>query len=70
MINNSTSTVRKYQFFEEVKDELTEKKEDSKKNEIIISHQDSFEENIPITLNDVTPNSIDQINVIDDIIFF
>ena len=32
MINNSSSTGRKYQFFEEVKDQLNEKvEEDSKK---------------------------------------
>ena len=70
MINNSSSTGRKYQFFEEVKDQLNEKvEEDSKKNEIIISQKDSSEEDSLITLNDVTPNSIDQMNVIDDIIF-
>ena len=62
MINSSTSTVRKYQFFEEIKDP-------SQNEPIIISHKDSLEENTPITLNDVTPNTIDQMNVIDDIIF-
>ena len=61
MINSST----KYQFFEEIKDESL----DSKKTEKYISHKDSTEENTPITINDVTPNSIDQMNVIDDIIF-
>ena len=65
MINSSTSTVRKYQFFEEFKDPS----QDNKDNQIYISHKDSTEENTPITLNDVTPNSIDQMNVIDDIIF-
>ena len=65
MINSSTSTVRKYQFFEEFKDPS----KDNKENQIYISHKDSTEENTPITLNDVTPNSIDQMNVIDDIIF-
>ena len=64
MISNSTSSIRKYQFFEEVND--PSKKED---NQIIISHKDSTEDNTPITINDITPNSIDQINVIDDIIF-
>ena len=63
MINNSSSSIRKYQFFEEVNT-------DSKKNEeIFISHQDSPLENTPITLHDVKPNTIDQMCVIDDIIF-
>ena len=63
MINNSSSTVRKYQFFEEVESESKENKE------IFISHQDSPLENTPITLNDIKPNSIDQMCAIDDIIF-
>ena len=63
MINSSTSTVRKYQFFEEVESESKENKE------IFISHQDSPLENTPITLNDIKPNSIDQMCAIDDIIF-
>ena len=65
MINSSTSTIRNYQFFEEFKDQS----QDNKENQIYISHKDSTEENTPITINDVTPNSIDQMNVIDDIIF-
>ena len=63
MINNSSSTVRKYQFFEEVESESKENKE------IFISHQDSPLDNTPITLNDIKPNSIDQMCAIDDIIF-
>ena len=63
MINNSSSTVRKYQFFEEVESESKENKE------IFISHQDSPLENTPIILNDIKPNSIDQMCAIDDIIF-
>ena len=69
MINSSTSTVRKYQFFEEVKDQPSKNENEKQKKQIITSHQDSSEEDTPITLNDVTPNSIDQMNVIDDIIF-
>ena len=65
MINSSSSTIRKYQFFEEVNDPFA-KKDD---NQIIISHKDSTEENTPITINDITPNSIDQMSAIDDIIF-
>ena len=63
MINNSSSTVRKYLFFEEVK---SESKDD---NEIVISHQDSPLDDTPITLNDIKPNSIDQMCAIDDLIF-
>lgn len=63
MINNSSSAVRKYQFFEEVDQE-------SKSNsDIYISHEESPLENTPITLHDIKPNSIDQMCVIDDIIF-
>ena len=69
MINSSTSTVRKYQFFEEVKDQPSKNENEKQKSQIITSHQNSPEEDTPITLNDVTPNSIDQMNVIDDIIF-
>ena len=65
MINSSSSTIRKYQFFEEVNDPFA-KKDD---NQIVISHKDSTEENTPITINDITPNSIDQMSAIDDIIF-
>jgi len=65
MINSSTSTVRKYQFFEEVKDPSQKNGETNE----IINHQESPEENTPITINDITPNAIDQMNVIDDIIF-
>ena len=58
MFNSST----KYQFFEQIKD-------DDIKIENFICHKDSKEENTPITIHDITPNSIDEINVIDDIIF-
>ena len=67
MINSSTSNVRKYQFFEEVKD--NSKKEQDQSNNQIINHQESTEENTPITINDITPNAIDQMHVIDDLIF-
>ena len=63
MINNNPSTVRKFEFFEEVKSES------SIKEETIISHEDSPLENTPITLNDLKPKSIDQMCAIDDIIF-
>ena len=63
MINNSSSILRKYPFFEEVESESKEN------NEIFISHQDSPLENTPITLNDLKPNSIDQMCAIDDLIF-
>ena len=59
MFNSST----KYQFFEEIKDE------GNNKCEKYISYKDSTEENTPITIQDISPNSIDQMNVIDDIIF-
>ena len=63
MINNSSSAVRKYNFFEEVGQE-------SKINEeIYINHEKSPLENTPITLHDLKPNLIDQMCVIDDIIF-
>ena len=63
MINNSSSTVRKYPFFEEVESKSKENRE------IFISHQDSPLKNTPITLNDIKPISIDQMCAIDDIIF-
>ena len=63
MINNSSSTVRKYQFFEEVESYSKENKD------IYINHEESPLDNTPITLNDLKPNSIDQMCVIDDIIF-
>ena len=63
MINDNPSTVRKFEFFEEVKSES------SIKEETIISHEDSPLENTPITLNDLKPKSIDQMCAIDDIIF-
>ena len=63
MINNSSLEGQKYQFFEEVKSDT------DIKNEIYISHEDSPLDNTPITLHDIRPNSIDQMCVIDDIIF-
>ena len=63
MINNSSSTVRKYQFFEEIESYSKENKD------IYINHEESPLDNTPITLNDIKPNSIDQMCVIDDIIF-
>ena len=63
MINNSSSAVRKYQFFEEVDQEF------KSNSDIYISHEESPLENTPITLHDIKPNSIDQMCVIDDIIF-
>ena len=62
MLNNSSSSIRKYQFFEEVISENNNPDE-------YISHQDSLLENTPITIHDIKPNSIDAICVIDDIIF-
>ena len=63
MINNSSSTVRKYPFFEEVESESKQNKE------LFISHEDSQLKDTPITLNDIKPISIDQMCAIDDIIF-
>ena len=63
MINNSSSAVRKYQFFEEVKSEP------ELKDEIYISHENSPLDDTPITLHDIKPNEINQMCIIDDIIF-
>ena len=62
MLNNSSSSIRKYQFFEEVTSE-------NQSIDEYISHQDSPLENTPITIHDIKPNSIDQMCAIDDIIF-
>ena len=63
MINNSSSALRIYNFFEEVK------QDSSINEEIYINHEESPLQNTPITLHDLKPNLIDQMGVIDDIIF-
>ena len=48
MINNSSSSIRKYQFFEEVI-------ADNQIGDEYISHEDSPLENTPITIHDIKP---------------